>query len=201
MLGSDVTIIDVLAAISKFDMHHFGQSIAILDCLLLNNKLDTKWTVFQDYDEVMWLPKPGSLALEFLSDYGASFDALTFGNWQVKIQMCKARRTSARSYIDRMTKLQRAPACGVSCSDWRGKRKYAVQPTRIGTALLSIHNVHISPERVRVLTITEGYMRHFRKVLDLNASICGQELTASGSLKLSRKRHRKNGRRVSTKQV
>ena len=77
LMGNDIDIIDIVTAVREFDMYYYGQSIAVCDCLFLNNWLGTKWTIFQDFDEVLWLPDPWTSTLEFLSDHGAGKDVVT----------------------------------------------------------------------------------------------------------------------------
>ena len=178
-LGNDIDIIDILTAVREFDMHNFGQSITISDCLLLNNWLGTEWTIFQDYDEVLWLPSRWGSALEFLSEQGVSNDVVTFGTWIADINVCKKLQIGTETYIERMTQLTSSPWCGQKCSDWKGRRKYAVRPRKV-YAILTIHDVKVPRQRVNVLNVSEGYLRHYRKVTNIKAPTCRQFPGESG---------------------
>ena len=178
ILGGDIDIIDVLTAVREYDMHYFGQSIAICDCLFLNNWLGTEWTIFQDYDEVLWLPNPWSSAMEFLSEYGASDGVVTFGSWIVDINVCKKLQNGTETFIERMAQLTSSPFCGQKCGDWKGRRKYAVRPRKV-YAILTIHDVKVSRQRVNALNVSKGYLRHYRKVTNIKAPTCQQFLGSS----------------------
>ena len=166
ILREAVSIID-MSSTRAYETHYFSQSLAIYDCLFLNSQLRTEWTIFQDYDEVLWVPKHWRSPLHFLLQQ-ESYDTVTFGSWFVDQRTCT--KESNKTLMERMVKMFEQPHGGVMAESWRGRRKYAVRPTRVHR--ISIHHPVHNPEQTRTLEISEGHFRHFYGVTMACMDIC-----------------------------
>ena len=167
------SVIDISTQ-AEFKPYFFGQTTAMHDCLFLNRQLGTQWVLYQDLDEVLTLPDKWPDPLGFFEAHKDK-SAVTFGMWSVDSRVCRPAADVEPDeeewpLIARMKKSTRGPYCGNMCIDWRGRRKYVLQPSRVDA--LFIHKPIGRP--LLNLPVTDGYLRNYWRVQNKDMQYCSQ---------------------------
>ena len=142
--------------------------MTIYDCLFLNRHLKSKWTLFQDLDEVIWVPPRWESLAHLLSRVEENYDAVSFGRWHANVTVCRPRTVHFPTLIDRMNVFHAQPHCGELCRAWKGLRKYAAKPSTV--EYLYIHQPDFQTQKDRALLdlkISKGFLRHYWAVASL----------------------------------
>eukprot|EP00117_Sycon_ciliatum_P000537 scpid30314/ scgid6563/ len=158
----------------EFKPYYFAQTTAIHDCLYLNKQIKTEWTLFQDLDELLVLPAKWPDPLTFFETHKDKH-AITFGMWSVDSRVCRPESEVESGDQDwplivRMKKATRGPYCGNMCIDWRGRRKYVLQPAIVEA--LFIHKPIARP--LLNLPVSDGFMRNFWRAQNKDVQYCSQ---------------------------
>ena len=161
-----------LATQQQYKPYYFGQTYAIHDCLFMNRNLQTKWVMFQDFDEILNIPAKFPTPFEFFQSF-QEYSAVTLGTWPVDVDECRPEsfvkaEDKAWPLLKRMHKKHAKPYCGQLCRNWQGRRKYVLKPE--GHERLYVHNplggnIYHAP-------VDTGHLLHFWSVQDTGMHYC-----------------------------
>ncbi|KAL0231492.1 hypothetical protein GEMRC1_010896 [Eukaryota sp. GEM-RC1] len=169
-------------------VHYFGQSLILLDCLL-NSVNRYEYLFLNDIDEYLMLPK----YFKFSDLFDDETAAVSFGTKRYLIEFCTVQPSNFEIFnfsspIDIMPiELSMVPACRKHkhqhlkfdpefCVRGKGLRKYIVKPNLI--EILFVHSpIVVTGKKIKEVSTRFGLYRHYRGYpYKTNQNVCSKSL-------------------------